>query len=284
MTSAAELLAQTAPGTIADARSVAHNAAQIAALAALANLKARPDYSHTALHWNAASGAFETNPIASSDGPIIIRIPLSPLSMRLVRGGEAIATLELDDISEAACVAWLDEGLTEHGLQPASSVKHPFKLPKDVIAVTAFRTGGLEPGLLALGRWYDLASRQLLHFASRHAAIAPGPSPVYCWPHHFDIATYVGLQKDGGENARGIGVGMSPGDKAYGEPYFYINPWPHLDAGNLPPLPSPGHWHTDGFVGAVATATEVLTLDDKEGGLSDFIEGAFALGREKLGA
>jgi hypothetical protein len=276
-------LGAVTPDALANARIMAHNAAQITALAALANIKAKPDYSHTALHWDAANGGVQTNLMESSDGPLAIRVTLSPLAMWLVRGGETVDTLDLNDTTEADCLAWLDAGLTERGLKPASGVKHPFKLPKDVVAIERFDTNGLDTGLQALSRWYDLANHLLLSFAAKHDDITPGPSPLYCWPHHFDIATYVSFDAAGGESARGIGAGMSPGDKNYGEPYFYINPWPHPDAGNLPQLPQPGHWHTEGFVGAVATASEILTLSHTESGLADFIEGAFALGRNTLG-
>jgi len=66
-------------------------------------------------------------------------------------------------------------------------------------------------------------------------------------------------------------------------PYFYINPWPHLDPADLPALPEPGHWHTEGFVGAVATADEVLSVENPVAGLTAFVESAFAAGRGKLG-
>jgi hypothetical protein len=49
-------------------------------------------------------------------------------------------------------------------------------------------------------------------------------------------------------------------------------------------LLAPGHWHTEGFVGAIATAEEVLSLDGIAARLPVFISGAFALGREILGA
>ncbi len=274
-------LATATPQLLRDARIMAHNAAQIAALAGLANIEAKPDYSHNALDWDAASGGFQTHAMNSTDGPVFIRVTLSPLAMWLVRGGETVDMIELGDTTEADCIAWLDAGLTDRDLQPASSVEHPFKLPADVIAVSHFKTAGLEPDLQVLARWYDLASHQLHDFAARYENITPGPGPVYCWPHHFDIATYVGLEH--GEKARGIGAGMSPGDKNYGEPYVYINPWPHPDTANLPELPAPGHWHTDGFVGAVATATEILALPDVNSGLAGFIDGAFAAGRSALG-
>lgn len=276
-------LTTTTPQLLKDARIMAHNAAQIAALAALANIQSRPDYSHTALSWEAASGGFQTAAMSSSDGPVLIRVTLSPLAMWLVRGGETVDMIELDDTAESDCISWLDDALTERGLNAASGVKHPFKLPADVVEVTRFKSIGLEPGLQALARWYDLANHQLLNFAARHKDITPGPSPVYCWPHHFDIATYVSLDAAGSDTQRGIGAGMSPGDGNYGEPYVYINPWPHPDAGSLPQPPAPGHWHTEGFVGAIATASELTTLEDIDAGLATFIESAFTVGRDGLG-
>ena len=137
--------------------------------------------------------------------------------------------------------------------------------------------------LAALSAWFSLAAAKLTEFAVSQKQLSPGPSPVRCWPHHFDIATYVGLEAADAETARGVGVGMSPGDESYGEPYFYINPWPHLDADSLPDLLLPGHWHTQGFVGAIATAEQILSLSDVEAELSAFIAAAFAIGREKLG-
>lgn len=271
------------PELLKDARIMAHNAAQIAALAALANIEARRDYSHTALHWEAASGGFQTGAIDSEDGPVLIRVTLSPLAMWFVRGGETVDMIGLEETEEAECLGWLDAALTERGLNAASGVRHPFKLPADVVAISRFETAGLEHGLQLLARWYDLANHQLLEFAAKHDDITPGPSPVYCWPHHFDIATYVSLDAAGAEHARGIGLGMSPGDKTYGEPYIYINPWPHLDAASLPQLPAPGRWHTDGFVGAVVTASQLTEMTDIEAGLAEFIEDAFTVGHRALG-
>ena len=104
-----------------------------------------------------------------------------------------------------------------------------------------------------------------------------------CWPHHFDIGTYVQLQAGDSETAKGIGIGMSPGDESYDQPYFYINPWPHMDPSGLPKPPAPGHWHTEGFVGAIATGEEILTLEDVSRGLHNFVKRAFDIGRQQIG-
>jgi len=105
---------------------------------------------------------------------------------------------------------------------------------------------------------------------------------VRCWPHHFDIATYVSLEHGDFETAKGIGVGMSPGDESYDQPYFYINPFPHLNAAELPAPPSPGHLHNEGFVGAIATGDEIISLADIGKALPRFIAESFSIGREKF--
>lgn len=133
-----------------------------------------------------------------------------------------------------------------------------------------------------LQAWFDLAQTVQSGFVKNHADVKPGPSAVRCWPHYFDIATYVQLEAGNAETARGIGVGMSPGDESYRQPYFYVNPWPHLDAADLPDAPDPGHWHTNGYVGAVATAEQILSLDDIPSSLLSFIESAFSVGRVRL--
>lgn len=110
----------------------------------------------------------------------------------------------------------------------------------------------------------------------------PGPGPIRCWPHHFDIATYVALGSGDPETAPGIGAGLSPGDESYGQPYFYVNPWPQPQAGALPGDIAPGRWHTDGFVGAVATGDDVLSLPDIISGTSAFVRMAYQAGRSLL--
>lgn len=89
-------------------------------------------------------------------------------------------------------------------------------------------------------------------------------SPVRCWPHHFDIATLVTLDPNKSvEETRSVGCGMSPGDDTYAEPYWYVNLWPYPETSQLPQL-SIGKWHTEGWVGAILTATALV-----EGGPRD---------------
>ena len=79
-----------------------------------------------------------------------------------------------------------------------------------------------------------------------------------CWPHHFDLATLVSVPGGAPGDARTIGVGLSPGDGSYAEPYFYVTPWPSPDSPALPELPAGADWHRTGWFGAVLTATAIF--------------------------
>lgn len=271
------------PTTLGLARALVHRAVQFPTLAARANLDPVADDSHSNLGWDNDRQAFVSQPLRGRSGACAVIVSLSPLSLIIEDGDGGLDQFSLHGSSTHDTHAWFEGALSRSGLTSASTVVLPYELPTDVAAVDRFNTDGLTEQLNALAGWYSLANASLTKFVGELGDLEPGPSPIRCWPHHFDIATYVGLEEGDFETARGVGVGMSPGDDAYGQPYFYINPWPHLDPTSLPDLPPPGHWHTSGFVGAIATGKEVLTLPDINAGLSQFISGAFSVGRVKLG-
>ena len=113
--------------------------------------------------------------------------------------------------------------------------------------------------------WFDLAHAVLGGLSEKYAGLEPSPSPVRCWPHHFDIATLISLDAGGGEETRSVGVGMTPGDGGYAQPYFYVTPWPYPGATSLPPLREPAFWHTEGWAGAVIEGTALIETEDAEG-------------------
>ena len=263
------------PKDLAKARAIAHRVVQLLSLAARANLAPQPDDSHSNLGWNREFRRFSSHPIMAAGQSLFVTAGIWPLSLGLNRGGDS-ADLPLNGVSHADASAWLDAQLERNGLRPAGPIAAPYELPAEVSAIEIFQLEASLPGLRALSLWFDLADELLTGFASSQSGLTPGPSPVRCWPHHFDLATYVGLEEGDTENARGVGVGMSPGDESYGQPYFYVNPWPKLDVGGLPELRLPGHWHTKGFVGAIATAERALKLGDTRKGLTRFLDAAFS--------
>ena len=273
-----------APSSLVEARTIAHQAVQLLTSAARANLEPVEDDSHSSLMWDAPAKRFLSQPMPLNDAAMLIGLSLSPLRLDVVQGDETCAKLDMDGQTTAGTFQWLDRHLREAGLNPASNVTLPYELPEAVAKTDRFLPKTVSVQLSTLAAWFDLANTLFARFANDCADLKPGPSPVRCWPHHFDIGTYVQLEAGSAEDARGIGLGMSPGDESYGQPYFYVNPWPHLDPADLPDPPSPGHWHTEGYVGAVATADQVLTLEDLPEALLSFVESAFAVGRAGLEA
>ncbi len=271
------------PDALVDTRHMTHQAMQLLSKAALANLEPVDDYSHTNMGWDIKHGAFLTQPITTAGGDLYVGLVFASLTLTIVRGGAITAQLDLNGISDNAAGQWLDAQLAETGLKPASAMTLFYDLPAEVTGITTYSSAGLGPCLVTLGHWFAFADGLLSTFANANAALNPGPSPVRCWPHHFDIATYVSLEEGDFETAKGIGVGLSPGDGSYAQPYFYVTPFPAPDLAALPPAPAPGHWHSEGFVGAIATGEELLTLDDIASGAAAFVDQAFAIGREKLG-
>jgi hypothetical protein len=83
-------------------------------------------------------------------------------------------------------------------------------------------------------------------------------APVRVWPHHVDVGSVLPLGGGHGEGAASIGVGLSPGDEAIAEPYFYVTPWPPPPADSLPELPAGGRWRREGWTGAVLTGSEIV--------------------------
>ncbi len=111
-----------------------------------------------------------------------------------------------------------------------------------------------------LQHWYANA-HHVIHSISGQWKEA---SPIRCWPHYFDIATLVSITLPQNTGSAGtVGCGMSPGDATYAEPYFYVTVWPYPKKETLPTL-AVGKWHTEGFVAAVLTASDLLASGQTE--------------------
>lgn len=271
------------PDHLAGARNLAHFAVQFLSCAARANLEPLTEDSHSNLGWDGEKKRFKSQPLAGNGGDCFVTLELSPFRIGFDRITAPSASLDLRGVTHQELQQWVDEKLTEAGLNTSEVITLPYSLPEEVAGLSRLDIAENADALAALAAWFDLANSTLTRFAEAKSTLTPGPGPVRCWPHHFDIATYVSLEGGDAETTPGIGVGMSPGDGSYDQPYFYVNPWPHLDPSDLPPAPAPGHWHTDGFVGAIATAEKILAANDLSTELSAFLDQAFSLGFSELG-
>ncbi len=234
---------------IVTARAIAHQYVQPLSRAARANLAARPDDSHAAFEFAAiGGGALMTQTLSRTTA---LALAFDPLRYLLVVNGEVAASLSLAEQDFAAAERWLDTTLARRGLALLTDATLPYSL--DLPEPTGV-PAGVEPVLAELGVAFAAAERGLAALLAALPALNPGPSPVTVWPHHFDMATLVGLRPGEPETAPAIGVGFSPGDDSYAEPYLYCTPWPAPDQDARVDAPDGWDWHSAGFVSLVQTA------------------------------
>jgi hypothetical protein len=254
-----EAIGQSAIDPLVDARLELHHALQLVVSSAISYLPRVADDSHTNLGWHEESRALLSHELPAPGGAV--RVGIRPLDLTVVVRDErsgGVQELPLPGRTLAEAEHELVQRLGALGLDAARwvSEKH-YTIPHhDVVAGARFNTvvGGAHA---ELGRLFHNAHE----LASAVAHETPGAAAPRLWPHHFDLATLIALPARDPRTARSIGVGIEPGDDSYAEPYVYVGPSPHPSARALRPLGAGGHWHTDGWVGAVLTRAELRTLD-----------------------
>jgi hypothetical protein len=250
-------LGSVPPTELVESRLALHDAAQASAAAAYALLPTEPDHSHSNLLWSSVRGGFVGRALPAGS-----RCALDPLTLRTAvlgpdgatRGGVSAVGRTLEQVygELAAVLRRAGESVPSKGLATPD-----YDLP-DTPVRRGERFG--EPSraaLVELARWFALGHAAVARVAERQLAGAE----VRVWPHHFDLAALRTL--DAGvdaETARSLGVGLSPGDDSYAEPYVYVSPWPAPEPEALPRLPRGARWHTEGFTSAVITASDLLEL------------------------
>ncbi len=227
-----------------------HWALQLVAAANNATLPSKNDYSHTSLYLideDILAGGF-----VDSNQPFATAIQISNLTLlNLDETGRPVNAYELIGSKFSDALTWLTASLGGLGSQDVNLAKPTYDMPEHPVARDE---KPFEPDLDALAQlsdWYGNAHRLLSKVQEDENS-----SPVRCWPHHFDIATLIDL--GGGKS---VGVGLSPGDHSYSEPYWYVSPWPYPQKTRLPEFPI-GHWHTEGFTAGILSSSEALQAND----------------------
>lgn len=238
-------------GRFTSARLALHWAAQVPSAAGATLVAPREDSGQTALAWDHAKRA-----LANETGAALL------VESFAVAFGDR--TIPLDGLTLDDAIARLAEAMG------SSELRRPaHELPDHPVAHGAAFVKPDAGDLAELARWYGNA----------HQSLAP-LGDVRCWPHHFDIAALVVLDRDAPlETARSIGAGMSPGDGSYDEPYYYVTPYPFRAGAELPSV-EPGEWRKEGWQGAVLRAAAVI--DGQEGAVRSFLDQAMAASRAML--
>ena len=247
------------PTELTDSRVQLHYAIQFIAVTGAALAEPLPDYSYTSLMWHPSLEVFVGSAIRSTQP---FQVALDPISLTLIlldKQSETIASLPLQGKTMAAGLDWLKQEISKLGAD-ASKVAWldypPNDFPDSPLARGAAFDTSEKLALRELANYYANTHQILEHIV----ATSEDASAVRIWPHHFDMATLIMLPGTKDDTPLTVGVGFSPGDSSYNEPYWYVSPYPYPDTANLPPLAGNGFWHTQHWVGAVLTASR-LTQD-----------------------
>ncbi len=263
---------------LVDARLQLHHAAQIVASAAVTFLEPTPDDSHPNLGWREDLGALCGRRLPKSHIQVALRV--ADLSLLLVgEDGRVRDEWALDGKTLEDGYAWLETDLSP----PIGITRAVYEIPNHATASGARFSLGSGAAFDEMARWFGNGHRALADFLAH----SPNASEVRCWPHHFDLGALIVIENrpDGGL-AKSVGIGLSPGDESYAEPYAYVSPWPYPDEGSLPTLDNGGHWHVEGHTSAILLGSDII---DHEGDrqndfLRRFLDTAVEASRRVLAA
>lgn len=272
-------LGTPAPDSLVDDRLQLHHAAQLLAAFGQTLVKPRDDDSHRSATWDPRRRLFLSD---LAPGELRLALAPAPFSVRLLSQGQEAASMELRGRTLEEAYGWLEgtvgailgKGEVEMGRPEFEIPDHP------VGEGTVFSPG--SAGMAELERWFHDAHLALEALRS----VEPRATAVRCWPHHFDIATLVVIEEsEDPMEMRTVGLGLSPGDEFYAEPYWYGNAWPRPKPDALPQLEGPGQWRTKGWVGVVFTGSHLVASGDgpaQAGTAALFLDSALRAGLEVL--
>jgi len=272
-----QIIPQVSSSSLENARLQLHHAAQIPAIIARSYLGEHPEDMHANLGWNSVHRALISREIPIGKTSLQMGLILKDLKL-LVKTESQTLTYELSGKTWDQALNWISNILQANGLNPHEiKVAQPYGNDLPPFPTSQGIAYSLNEGLAfeALSHFFENTHNLL----EEVLADIPQASEIRCWPHHFDIASLIQLDKE-----RSIGVGLSPGDGTYSEPYYYINMWPYPDLkeSSLPKLKSGGLWHTQGWVGAVLKASDFLADKNQQDKVSSFIKDAIHHSRKLL--
>jgi hypothetical protein len=235
---------------LSPARLRLHWALQPVASVGFTLLDPAEDFSHTTLFFR--SGRLQTRPTSSGVRAALLleEDELAVLEEETIVERQPIAGATLDDLYNTMH-RWVSvRGCADHQL-----ARPTHDLPDHPVSTGAAFEPADDDHTAELCRWFRLGFEVVCAVADAE----PRAGEVMMWPHHFDTATLIALGGD-----RTVGVGYTPGDSGYPQPYFYVTPWPYPEGSDLPPLAGGGHWHQEGWTGAVLTGEAFLSTPPEQ--------------------
>jgi hypothetical protein len=272
------------PQTFSASRVQLHYAIQFIAVVGLALAPPQEDYSHTAMEFNSESNTF-IGKLISGKNPFRVALePVNLISQIIDVQNHPIAEFSWDGKTMAEAFDWHKQEIAKLGAD--TSQIQSFEIPPDDFPDADFARGA------AFDASKDAEIRQEVtnYFANtqillQEIALAnSGSTPIDIWAHHFDMAIKILLPGEKNGESMSIGIGISPGDFSYNEPYWYVIPWPYLPKENLPALEEESFWHTEDWIGAVLLSSQLTKdTDEQQKQLRKFLDLAITAGKTFLG-
>lgn len=231
--------------SLRDARLQLHHLVQLIPALGGALLEPEEDDGHRSMVWDPDLQGFRSRRLAASDDIYLLVRPL-PLEIQIRARGQ-VQRYVLPGHSLGEAFDWVERELsTALGDDPMTLDFPEFTIPAHRVGQQALFDAS-PTALEELASWFQNGTRLL------QALREEGPmntTPLRAWPHHFDLAFRVLLPAGAGTPERSIGVGLSPGDEEYPDPYWYVAAWPEPETTPAMELPW-GRWNTEGWFGAV---------------------------------
>ena len=260
---------QVPPGELADARLELHYGALVLGSVAHSVLPHAEDDSHTNL--GVIGDALRTHGLDAA-GELTLDLEMSTLVLALRDRGRDLARLELEGKTLDEALRWTAEQLRGPlGADVSVSRREYPDFPDSPVGQGGAFSHPGQAQLAELAAWFQNGHRLLETLRDD-----PALSPTRVWPHHFDVGGLLQL-----DERRSIGLGLSPGDEHYDQPYFYCSPYPQPGGEDLPTLAA-GAWHTSGFTSAVVTAEQLQATGSPATAAEEYLASSVAACRELL--
>jgi hypothetical protein len=263
------------PQDLTEGRLQLHYAIQCIAAIGATLAEPLPDESHVSLSWNPPLEVFMGAPIQAETPFRVILDPISLTAGLINQHNRIFASQPLHRKTLTEVLDWHKYELTQLGA-PTSGIEL-LTYPPDFPDHPLGHGDRFDAHQHITERWeLILYYANTFHLLQEVISETADATPVHIWPHHFDMATLLYLPRKMNGEPMTIGIGLSPGDMSYAEPYWYVSPYPYPSATQLPELEGNGVWHTQDWVGAVLT-TPNLVADSSQaqrGQIKSFLESA----------